>query len=216
METQLNVESDTKPKRTGKPHTAESIAKLKASLKAKWASGTRKANPHDMYERTSKLMKEAYASGKRTCHLTRDDALRACAARDMKKVREACRKTGKAKLGVPNPPGKSEAGPENWKAKEWAIRSPDGIILQGKNLNHIIRENAHLFSPSDVAWKKSQCLASKRISSLFLTKSDGKTPCALSWKGWTPISKVEREAPTPQHLGKIVNLPAYATKKLAD
>jgi hypothetical protein len=183
----------------------ETVDLMKKSLKEKWASGTRKRNPEDTWERARDTRVKNFPDG--TYKPTREAALKALANRDMEKVREACRLTGKAKAGVPNPPGPSEAGPENCKAKYWAIRSPCGQVLRGRNLNDLIRNNAHLFDQNDIKWEKSSCKACKGIGRLFLTRSDGRTPCARSWKGWTPVLKSETVAPTPHHGTRIVNLP---------
>lgn len=192
----------------GRIKSPETIARLKDSLKKKWASGTRKKNPDSMYEVTSKKMKEAYATGRMTYKLSKETCAKGLAARDMAKVRAAVSKTGKAHRGVPNPIGsRNEAGPLNWKAKFWVIKSPTGIILRGKNLNHIIRENAAMFASDDVKFHNSRCKASKGIGQLFLTKSDGRTPCARSWKGWTAILKTEETEPTPHHGSRVVTLP---------
>jgi hypothetical protein len=194
--------------KTGKTMSEETKERLKSSLKKKWASGTRKKNPDSMYEVTSAKMKEAYATGRMTYKPSKETREKALTARDMNKVRAAVRITGLAHRGVPNPIGsKNEAGPLNWKSKYWVIRSPDGIILRGKNLNHIIRENSTMFASDDVKFINSRCKASKGIRDLFLTKSDGKTPCAMSWNGWTAVLKTEEVEPTPHHGACVVTLP---------
>jgi len=192
----------------GRVKTPEEIARLKDSLLKKWASGTRKKNPDSMYEITSKKMKEAYASSSMTYKPSKETCAKGLAARDMAKVRAAASKTGLAHRGVPNPIGsRNEAGPLNWRSKFWVIKSPTGIILRGKNLNHIIRENAAMFASDDVKFHDSRCKASKGIGQLFLKKSDGRTPCAKSWKGWTAILKTEETEPTPHHGSRVVTLP---------
>ena len=100
-----------------------------------------------MYEITSKKMKEAYATGRMTYKPSKETCAKGLAARDMAKVRAAASKTGLAHRGVPNPIGsRNEAGPLNWRSKFWVIKSPTGIILRGKNLNHIIMMSAWSFT----------------------------------------------------------------------
>lgn len=181
-------------KKKGTSLSHVTVEKLRVSLIKKWASGTRKKNPASMYEVTSKKMKEAYATGRRTDKPTKEASAKGLAARDMEKVRAAVRKTGLAHRGVPNPIGaRNEAGPLNWKAKFWVIKSPTGIILRGKNLNHVIRTHTDMFEVEDVKFNNSRCKASKGIGALFLFKRDGKTPQSRSWKGWTAVLKSEEQ-----------------------
>lgn len=192
--------------RIGKKLPKETIDALSTSLKKKWASGTRKANPPEMYEVTSQKMKDAYASGRITYKPSHETRQKGLAARNMDNVREACRKTGKAKLGIKNPPGPSEAGPNNKFAKYWVIKSPAGVILRGKNLCYLVRENSAMFSKDDLKTSGGTVpVAAKRLGALFLVKPDGK-PVARSWKGWTAILKSEEADASPHHGHKIVTL----------
>jgi hypothetical protein len=194
--------------KTGKAMPQETKERLKAALKEKWASGTRKRNPEESWDRARDTRVKNFPNG--TYTPTLEAALKGLAARDPVKLRERCKALGKSKAGKPNPPGRSEAGPENWKAKFWALKAPNGQTIKGKNLNDLIRENEHLFNKDDVKWVGSRCRASKGLANLFLTKSDGKTPCARSWKGWTPILKSEDTEKTPHHGSKVVTLPPIA------
>jgi len=178
-------------------------ANLSAALKAKWASGTRKPSPPEAYLKASETMKAAYREGrvkKRDPEEIRRSA--SIGGRTVtEKKREAGRRTGRLKLGVPNPPGPSAKGEENMWAKYWAFKSPRGIVLKGKNLNELIRRNPQLFLPEDTAWKKSCCRASRGLSMLCQQKPNGPT----SWKGWIAlpwlvadsIKQAVRDTPRP-------------------
>ncbi len=74
--------------------------------------------------------------------------------------------------------GKNAKGPDNTSAKHWRIRSPSGVIYEGWNLNHIVRENAHLFNPADLNRN-----AAAGIAALF----QGRANNCVSWKGWTAV-----------------------------
>lgn len=99
-------------------------------------------------------------------------------------------KLAKAKLGVPNPPGPSGKGPENRFSKYWAFLAPNHTIMEGWNLNELVRANAHMFDPEDVVWKgkgSSNCRAVKGLSSLY----GGRVNNCVSWKGWTAMTDAE-------------------------
>jgi len=146
-------------------HTEIANRKRAASIKKGWDAGTRK-------QRDPKELRE---------HLNA-----AREKRDMENVVAANRKIGEARRGKENPPGPSAKGPDHWAAKNWRFRSPCGITIGGKNLNHLIRENSHLFDPADVAWKKSQCRAARGLASLF-----GNNGKHCSWKGWIALCESE-------------------------
>src|SRR5882762_10211960 len=74
--------------------------------------------------------------------------------------------------------GRSAASPEHHCAVYWKIKSPSGLILEGWNLNHLVRQNSHLFAKKDVVWKTTsnrskRCLASQCLSHLFVVVKDG-------------------------------------------
>lgn len=105
---------------------------------------------------------------------------------DVEKTTERAREIGKAHGGQPQT-GRSAKGPENAHAKEWSLRSPQGVVISGKSLPNIVRENAHMFDARDVQWVKNAhgsdiyCLADRGLSKLFLSGDNRRN----SWKGWT-------------------------------
>ena len=160
--------------------------RLSKALKDKWASGTRKQNPEGYGKKISEKLKIAHAEG-RMHKVTHEASMKGLAARNMENVRAAARRVAEQKVGVPNSPGPSAKGPDNWKAKYWILKAPTQKIIQGWNLNELIRQNTHLFDPDDVVWygkSKCQCRASKGLRYLFEMKKDGSGPKAHSWKGW--------------------------------
>jgi hypothetical protein len=164
----------------------ESKEKLSKALKEKWASGTRKKNPEGYGKKISAKLKIAHAEG-RMHKVTHEASMKGLAARDMEKVRAAAKRVAAQKVGVPNPPGPSAKSPEHWKARYWILKAPNQKIIQGWNLNELIRQNAELFLPDDVKWygkSNCECRASKGIRRLFEMKKDGSGPRVLSWKGW--------------------------------
>lgn len=177
-----------------KPRTPEQCAAISARQKAKWASGTRKPTPREAYEKASKTKLEGFKNG--THGKMSPDVRRLVASKGGNAVQanpmtranitSHLRNLAAKHRGQKNPPGRSEAGENNWKAKWWHIRTPTGENIAGKNLNEIIRRHSHLFEPEDVMWKKHRCKASKGIGSLG--HADGS---ACSWKGWTLIASIE-------------------------
>ena len=165
--------------------TPEVRKKLSDALKAKWASGTRKKNPPEAYVKASATHKALYASGARKPPgLTSEQARERQAMYPREKMMEVNRRVGEMQKGVPNPPGPSSATPDNWAAKYWILKAPTQEILEGKNLNYLVRTNAHLFIAGDLVWVKGQCRATKGLRGLFDMKKDGSGPKNLSWKGW--------------------------------
>lgn len=177
-----------------KPETKEKLSK---ALKAKWASGTRKKNPPETYEKASASHKRGYAEGSRVAPgLTPEQARERRAMYDREKMLEVNRRVGDMKFGVPNPPGPSAKGPGHWKARYWILKAPNQQIIQGWNLNELIRQNASLFLPDDVKWygkSNSRCRASKGLRQLFEMKKDGSGPKVLSWKGWMIGDRLDEE-----------------------
>jgi len=163
----------------------ESRERLSAALKAKWASGSRKKNPPETYVKASATHKAQYASGARKPPgMTSEQAKERRALYDRDKMMEVNRKVADMKIGVPNPPGPSAASPDHWAAKYWILKAPTQEIIEGKNLNDLVRENAHLFDADDVVWCRHRCRATKGLRGLFEMKKDGSGPKTLSWKGW--------------------------------
>ena len=166
--------------------TPEAKEQLSKALKEKWASGTRKSNPEGYGKKISEKLKIAHTEG-RMHKITHEASMKGLAARDMENVRAAARRVADKKIGVPNPPGPSAKGPEHWKARYWILKAPNQQIIQGRNLNELIRQNVGMFLPDDVKWygkSKSMCRASKGLRQLFEMKKDGSGPKVYSWKGW--------------------------------
>jgi hypothetical protein len=163
--------------------TPEVKAKISAALKKKWASGTRKKNPEGTGAKISAKIKIAHKAG-RMHVFNAEDAAKGLAARKYENVLAANIKIGLQKRGVPNPPGISAASPDHWKAKYWTLIAPNKEVIHGRNLNDLIRKNAHLFNPEDLNWHKSRCRASSGLRFLFEVNSKGERK-AHFWKGWT-------------------------------
>lgn len=133
-------------------------------------------------EKASIAMKLAYAEGRHAPtppeHGKRiGKAWKKWAESNPEKFSEIRRAVGDKMKGRPQPPGLTGACTEHWKAKEWAFITPDNVLITGRNLNQLIRDNSHLFAPQDVIWKGSHCRASVGLNALY-----GKT--SRSWKGW--------------------------------
>jgi hypothetical protein len=81
--------------------------------------------------------------------------------------------------------GLGAKGPQHVHSKEWAVRSPCGTVIQGRDLMHLIRENASLFNKEDAEFKKNEhgtdlwCRADRGLRKLFAPKPRNQ------WKGWT-------------------------------
>ena len=172
-----------------KPRSEEHRAKISARMKERHALGLQNAHTKSANKKRAQSIKSGWDKGSRK---QRDPVelrahLRAAyEKRDPEKMREINRRIGIAQRGRENPLGPSAKGPGHWAGKMWRFRAANGMILEGRNLNHLIRENAHLFNFEDTVWKKSRCRASKGLSSLFA--SGGKS---CSWKGWIALCEGE-------------------------
>lgn len=84
--------------------------------------------------------------------------------------------------------GRSAAAEHNSRSKTYTVLTPDRVHYTFTNLNHFVRENAHLFNPEDVIWKpplsNPWCRASRGLYSLFK-----ETKPESIWKGWRGVSK---------------------------
>lgn len=169
----------------------ETRKKLSESLKKKWASGTRKKNPDEMYERTSVIMKNLYATGVRKPHLTREDCMKGLANRDPEKLKAALRANAIKRIGTKGV-GRNAASTENSCAKYWELKHPaSGKVLEGMNLAHMIREESKFFNinPEDkIAVRKLL----SGLAQLFKLKPDGELK-NTSYKGWLIGDKMKRE-----------------------
>jgi len=84
--------------------------------------------------------------------------------------------------------------PENYSAKFWSFRDPNGVPRHGKNLVCFVRENAHLFAPCDlIARQANQPVLTRAYCGLkSLRPSENAKKIPGSWKGWTWFSIAER------------------------
>jgi hypothetical protein len=74
------------------------------------------------------------------------------------------------------------------------FRSPTNVVWYVKNVRHFVRTHPELFDPEDVIMKKQK--SSKYYycnAASGLGKLTGRTRPRGSWKGWTLVSKVEKE-----------------------
>jgi hypothetical protein len=168
-----------------KERSAEHRAKISARMKERHALKLQNAHTESANKKRAESIKASWDQGVRK---QRDpDELRAhlraaLEKRNPEKMLEANRRIAEARIGTENPPGPSAKGPDHWAGKMWRFRAANGIILEGRNLNELIRQNSHLFDPADVVWKKSRCRASHGLTSLFA--NHGKS---CSWKGWIAL-----------------------------
>jgi hypothetical protein len=93
------------------------------------------------------------------------------------------------RTGIPMK-GRVAKSSNHHKAKFWQLKTPNGEIIQGNNLNQLIRDNSFLFLPKDVIWNGSRCNASNGIRHLFDITKNGRVR-NNSWKGWRIGDKME-------------------------
>ncbi len=176
-------------KAASRPMTSEAKEKLKAALKAKWASGTRKPMPEGLQERRIAAVRKTYASG----NFKRPSkevifARSSKGGKTMTPLKMAkCREIGLAKRGVPNL-GRGAASEVNSRAHQWIIRSPEGVAHEFINLAHWARNNEHLFLPDPRPESRTKMWVRiiHGIGALF--DGQGKS---CSYRGWTAVSRVE-------------------------
>jgi len=162
---------------------------LSKALRDKWASGTRKPNPEGYGKKGGKTRKRMMMEGIMRKRVTTPEQAREYRSKyDREKMLEVNARIGKARIGIPNEGERNSADENNWGAKYWKIKNVSlGVVLEGVNLNKLIKDNAHLFNKEDLQWKKCRCRASKGLRGLFeIRKSTGK-PNAYSWKGWVVV-----------------------------
>lgn len=89
----------------------------------------------------------------------------------------------------------TKKGPTNQMSLHAALRSPDNIVYEFRNLTDWVRTNPDLFHPDDVIWRRPDsrrgmpfCRASKGLSALFNRSKHVRG----SWKGWTVFSHTEQ------------------------
>jgi hypothetical protein len=158
---------------------------IAAAQKEKWASGTRRPNPDGYGKNGGVKRKQMMADGTmRKRRLTAEQAREYRSKVDNERLAEKNRESALRRIGMPMNTPLSAKCPTHWKAKEWAIKNvAKGFYLSGRNLNHLIRTNAHMFDPDDIAWIGFHCRASKGLHSLH-HKDKRTRKAATQWKGW--------------------------------
>lgn len=73
--------------------------------------------------------------------------------------------------------GAMAKGPENIRAKPFALCDPEGRVWRGVNLLHFVRSHRELFDPADVEFRGPECNAAKQLNRV----ARGNKP---EWKGW--------------------------------
>lgn len=78
-----------------------------------------------------------------------------------------------------------QSTPQHFRAKEWALRAPDGTEYRFKNLNHFVRTHKELF-PSELL-REHHCtpFIATRLSALAPWRQEKRAKQALSVLGWT-------------------------------
>jgi hypothetical protein len=189
---------------SSKPRSPETIEKLKASLKAKWASGTRKPTPKSAHKKAGVAIKKAYAEGRVKMRPKEERIANArkggktMTPRKLQKIRE----NAKARKGMPGTGG-SAAGEGNAHAHHWTIRSPRGEIYKFTNLAEWARNNEHLFLPDERPNSKTK-LCKRIVTGIgMLFEVNGR---CCSYRGWTAVSRIELVNGGGDLLGRDVSL----------
>lgn len=187
-----------------KPRSQETINKLKASLKAKWASGTRKPTPKSAYEKAAVAIKKAYAEGRVKMRPKEERIANArkggktMTPLKLQKIME----NAKARRGMPGTGG-CAAGERNAHAHHWIIRSPRGEIYKFTNLAEWARNNEHLFLPDERPNSKKK-LCKRIVNGIgMLFEVNGR---CCSYRGWTAVSRLELVNGGGDLLGRDVSL----------
>jgi len=187
-----------------KPRSPETIEKLKASLKSKWASGTRKANPKSSYLKAGENIRKAYAEGRVKMRPKEERIANARkGGKTMTPLKlEKIRANAKARKGMPGTGG-CASGEGNAHAHHWIIRSPRGEIYKFTNLAEWARNNEHLFLPDErPSSKKPLC---KRIVTGIGMLFEVNGRCC-SYRGWTAVSRLELVNGGGDLLGRDISL----------
>jgi hypothetical protein len=117
---------------------------------------------------------------------------------DTPACKEHLERLGKNHIGVAER-GKNAAGPENKGAKYFRLLSPQGVVVEGLNLNHLVRENAQMFDSADVEPYRNgygtahSCRAVIGLHKLFQHGENRRN----SWKGWTAATPPPATSPRP-------------------
>lgn len=166
------------------------------SLKRGAASGAAKFRSPEVRAKAIDSMRKTYALGNWKRKTPEEYSRIGKLARSKvnpQNMLKANRKLGEARRGRRNPPGRSEIGENHWHSKEWAFKSPAGVLYRFKNLSEFVRTHSDLFDPEDAEFKRHRSRASHGLSTLY--SKDGKN---CSWKGWTAVAFEERD-----YLGRV-------------
>lgn len=172
-----------------KKHSEATKLKLSETLKKKWASGTRKANPKGYGKKISRSLLKTYAAGLVTLPPKDPDKCREYRLRrDPNEVAETNRRLGKERYGHEMKAETCKRGVKHWAAKYWSFTNKAlGKTIAGVNLTQLVRDNQNLFVHTDLNWSHMQnrCRATHGLRSLHgINQRTGK-PYAQTWRGWT-------------------------------
>lgn len=78
-----------------------------------------------------------------------------------------------------------QSTPQHFRAKEWALRAPDGTEYRFKNLNHFVRTHKELFPPELLREHHCTPFIATRLSALAPWRQAKRAKQALSVLGWT-------------------------------
>jgi len=166
----------------------ESRRKLSASLKKKWASGTRKPNPEGYGKKIGATNKRKMAEGTmRKREMSSEQGRAYFEMRDHDEIIKTNRRLGLERMGQEMKSPICKKGEAHHRAKYWCIQNKGlGVTLEGLNLTQLIRDNEHLFDVRDLNWDRIgiTCRAKKGLSNLYYIRKSTGRPHALSWKGW--------------------------------
>ena len=79
---------------------------------------------------------------------------------------------------------RTSSTPENWRAKEWSLRAPDGTVFQFKNLNYFVRKNKAMFPAHLLVERNFTPVIASFLARLAPWRKTRKKRC-LSVHGWT-------------------------------
>lgn len=162
--TKLGLKTPPGATRVGMKKSAETLARLKDSMRKASEEGRLKAPARHVIE-----------------------AGLLAAARPEIVAKRAAR-AGATMRGIPQRmEGLSAAAEHNSRAKTYTVLDPSGEAHTFTNLSHFVRENAWLFKPEDTQWTGEEsnpwCRAQRGLGSLFKAKP------RMTWKGWSAVSK---------------------------
>lgn len=78
-----------------------------------------------------------------------------------------------------------QSTPKHFRAKEWALRAPDGTKYHFRNLNYFVRTHKELFPPELLREHRRTPFIATRLSTLAPWRQAKRAKQALSVLGWT-------------------------------